>query len=89
MAIDETCRKDVVNRLRRIQGQVAGIVTMIDEGRDCTDVMVQVAAVSRAIDRAGFKIISAELQACAAATQDDQEPPMSMEKIEKLFLTLA
>jgi DNA-binding FrmR family transcriptional regulator len=89
MAIDETCRKDVVNRLRRIQGQVAGIVTMIDEGRDCTDVMVQVAAVSRAIDRAGFKIISAELQACAAASQNGEEPPMSMEKIEKLFLTLA
>jgi DNA-binding FrmR family transcriptional regulator len=45
--------------------------------------------VSRAIDRAGFKIISAELQACAAASQSGQEPPMSMEKIEKLFLTLA
>ena len=89
MAIEETCRKDVVNRLRRIQGQVAGIVTMIDEGRDCTDVMVQVAAVSRAIDRAGFKIISAELQACAAANESGEEPPMSMEKIEKLFLTLA
>jgi DNA-binding FrmR family transcriptional regulator len=89
MAIDETCRKDVVNRLRRIQGQVAGIVTMIDEGRDCSDVMVQVAAVSRAIDRAGFKIISAELQACATASQSGEEPPMSMEKIEKLFLTLA
>jgi DNA-binding FrmR family transcriptional regulator len=89
MAIDETCRKDVVNRLRRIQGQVAGIVTMIDEGRDCSDVMVQVAAVSRAIDRAGFKIISAELQACAAASQSGEEPSMSMEKIEKLFLTLA
>jgi DNA-binding FrmR family transcriptional regulator len=89
MAIDETCRKDVVNRLRRIQGQVAGIVTMIEEGRDCDDVMVQVAAVSRAIDRAGFKIISAELQACAAATQSGEESPMSMEKLEKLFLTLA
>lgn len=89
MAIDEMCRKDVVNRLRRIQGQVAGIVTMIDEGRDCDDVMVQMAAVSRAIDRAGFKIISAELQACATASQKGEEPSMSMEKLEKLFLTLA
>lgn len=89
MAIDESCRKDVVNRLRRIQGQVAGIVTMIEDGRDCADVMVQVAAVSRAIDRAGFKIISAELQACAAATQNGQTPPMSSEQLEKLFLTLA
>ena len=89
MEIDESCRKDVVNRLRRIQGQVAGIVSMIDEGRDCSDVMVQVAAVSRAIDRAGFKIISAELQVCAAAKQNGEEPPMSMEHLEKLFLALA
>lgn len=89
MSIDESCRKDVVNRLRRIQGQVAGIVTMIEDGRDCNEIMVQVAAVSRAIDRAGFKIISAELQACAAANQRGDEPPMSMDQLEKLFLTLA
>lgn len=89
MAIDEVCRKDVVNRLRRIQGQVAGIVAMIDDGRDCDDVMVQMAAVSRALDRAGFKIISAELQACAAASQNGEEPPISVQKLEKLFLTLA
>lgn len=89
MPIDEMCRTDVVNRLRRIQGQVAGIITMIEDGRDCSDVMVQVAAVSRAVDRAGFKIISAELQACANASQSGEEPPMSMAQIEKLFLTLA
>ena len=89
MSIDESCRKDVVNRLRRIQGQVAGIVTMIEDGRDCSDIMVQVAAVSRAIDRAGFKIISAELQACAAASEKGDPSPMSMDEIEKLFLTLA
>ncbi len=89
MEIDELCRKDIVNRLRRIQGQVAGIVTMIEDGRDCDDVMVQVAAVSRAINRAGLKIISTELQACVAASQKGEEPPMSMEKLEKLFLTLA
>lgn len=89
MGIDESCRKDVVNRLRRIQGQVAGIVTMIEEGRDCSEVMVQIAAVSRAVDRAGFKIISAELQACAAANQNGEAPPMSMEQLEKLFLALA
>ena len=89
MSIDESCRKDVVNRLRRIQGQVAGIVSMIEDGRECGEVMVQVAAVSRAIDRAGFKIISAELQACAAANEKGDPPPMSMDQLEKLFLSLA
>ena len=75
MAIDEMCRKDVVNRLRRIQGQVAGIVTMIDEGRDCGDVMVQVAAVSRAIDRAGFKIISPSCRPAPQPVRTARSPP--------------
>ena len=89
MDMDDACRRDVVNRLRRIQGQVAGIVTMIEDGRDCSEIVVQVAAVSRAVDRAGFKIISAELQACAAARQSGEPPPMPMEQLEKLFLALA
>ena len=89
MSIDESCRKEVVNRLRRVQGQVAGIVSMIEDGRDCSDVMVQVAAVSRAIDRTGFKIISAEMQACAAATEKGDPPPISAEDLERLFLALA
>lgn len=89
MAIEESCRKDVVNRLKRIQGQVSGIVHMIEDGRDCSEVMVQIAAVSRAIDRAGFKIISAELQACANATRNGEEPSMSSAQLERLFLALA
>ena len=89
MDMDDACRRDVVNRLRRIQGQVAGIVTMIEDGRDCSEIVVQVAAVSRAVDRAGFKIISAQLQACEAARAAGQEPELTPEELEKLFLSLA
>jgi DNA-binding FrmR family transcriptional regulator len=87
--MDETCRRDVVNRLRRIQGQVAGIVAMIDDGRECSDIVVQIAAVSRAVDRAGLKIISAELQACETARQSGEEPAMTPEQLERLFMSLA
>ena len=48
----------VVNRLRRAQGQIGGILRMIDEGRDCKDIVTQLAAVNRAIDRAGFAIVT-------------------------------
>ena len=89
MDMDEACRKDVVNRLRRVQGQVAGIVAMIEDGRPCSDIMVQVAAVSRAVDRAGFKIISAQLQACEAARAAGQEPELTPQELERLFLSLA
>ena len=56
----------VVNRLRRAQGQLAGVLRMIEDGRDCKDVVTQLAAVSRALDRAGFAIIATGLKQCLA-----------------------
>ena len=41
-------------RLRRAEGQLAGVLRMIEEERDCREVITQLAAVSKAIDRAGF-----------------------------------
>lgn len=89
MQLDDQCRQDVTNRLKRIQGQVAGIITMIDEGRECADVVTQMAAASRALDRAGLKVVSDGLQQCAAAKARGDEPPISPEQLEKLFLSLS
>ena len=55
MHIEDACRKDVLTRLRRVQGQIAGIIAMIEDGRDCVDVVTQLSAASRALDRAGWK----------------------------------
>jgi len=79
----------VVARLRRIEGQVAGIVAMIEGGRDCADVVTQVAAVSRALDRAGFKIVSSGIAQCAAAAERGEQPPMDQARLERLFLALS
>ena len=56
MVGDEDAIGAVLNRLRRAQGQLAGVISMIEQGRDCKDVVTQLAAVSRALDKAGFKI---------------------------------
>lgn len=89
MPIDDVCRRDVLTRLRRVQGQVNGIITMIENGRDCGDVATQLAAVSRALDRAGFKIISSALQQCVQAEERGEKTAMTQEQLEKLFLALA
>ncbi len=60
--------KDVVHRLRRARGQIDGIIAMIEAGRSCRDVVTQVAAASRALDRAGFKIVALGLQQCLSGT---------------------
>jgi DNA-binding FrmR family transcriptional regulator len=89
ITMDDVCRREVVTRLKRVQGQVAGIVSMIEEGRDCGEVVTQLAAVSRALDRAGFKVVANGLQQCASAEGRGEKPPMSAEQLEKLFLALA
>jgi DNA-binding FrmR family transcriptional regulator len=88
MQVDESATGPVLNRLRRAQGQLAGVIAMIEAGRDCKDVVTQLAAVSRALDRAGFKIIASGMRQCLAEA-DGQAPPMTEAELEKLFLTLA
>ena len=88
MNVDSEKLADVVARLNRVQGQLGGIVRMIEEGRDCAAVVTQLAAASRALDRAGFKIISTGLRQCLV--EDDQDVRrVDEEALEKLFLSLA
>jgi DNA-binding FrmR family transcriptional regulator len=89
MRVDESATGDVVKRLRRAEGQIRGVIAMLEEGRDCADVVTQLAAVSRALDRAGFKIIASSLQQCLAADRDGTDRAVDLERMEKLFLSLA
>ena len=88
MQVDDGAMTAVLNRLRRAQGQLAGVIAMIEAGRDCKDVVTQLAAVSRALDRAGFKIVASGMRQCLVAA-DGEAPPMSEEELGKLFLALA
>ena len=85
MDLDPNDMKSVINRLRRAQGQLAAVTRMIEEGKDCKSVVTQLAAVSSALDKAGFAIIATALQECMK--QDD--PAMDQAELEKLFLSLA
>jgi DNA-binding FrmR family transcriptional regulator len=86
MQVDEQATGQVLNRLHRAQGQLAGVIAMIENGRDCADVVTQLAAVSQALDRAGFKIVASGLRQCLAS---DADSPMTEEQLAKLFLSRA
>jgi len=77
----------VINRLRRAQGQLGGVIRLIEEGRDCRDVVTQLAAVNRALDRAGFAIISTGLKQCLS--EPGGADSVDAQKLEKLFMSLA
>ena len=89
MVGDEDSIAAVLNRLRRAQGQLAGVIAMIEQGRDCKDVVTQLAAVSRALDRAGFKIVATGLRECITGAGANGDAPMTEAELENLFLALA
>ena len=89
MVGDEDSIAAVLNRLRRAQGQLAGVISMIEQGRECKDVVTQLAAVSRALDRAGFKIVATGLRECITGDSTEGVEPMTEADLEKLFLALA
>ena len=87
MKIDSETMASAIRRLKRAQGQIGGVIKMIEEGRDCADVVTQLAAASRALDRAGFQIIATGLQQCAADTSGATDADRA--QLERLFLSLA
>jgi DNA-binding FrmR family transcriptional regulator len=89
MKIEKPAAEDVVKRLRRVEGQIGGVIRMLEQERDCSDIITQLAAASHALDRAGFKLLSSGLRQCLTPTQDGGSTPMTVEQMEKLFLSLA
>jgi DNA-binding FrmR family transcriptional regulator len=87
MRTDSETMADVVRRLKRAQGQIGGVIKMIEDGRDCADVVTQLAAAARALDRAGFKLIATGLQQCALDGGGTADADRA--QLERLFLSLA
>lgn len=85
MDADQAEIKAVLNRLRRAQGQLGAVINMVEEGRECRDIVIQLTAVSKAIDRAAMKVITTNLKACLVG--DNPDGPDEAE-LEKLFLGL-
>src|SRR5690625_4767226 len=84
---DAEAKKKVVNRLRRAEGQLAAVIKAVEQEAHCRDIVQQLSAVSKALDRAGFLIISNAIQECLTNPEDTQAT--DPEELEKLFLSLA
>ena len=74
--------KQIENRVRWRES----VINMIETGRSCAEVVTQLAAVSKALDRAGFKVVATGMQECLEKGDD---APMTRDQLEKLFLSLA
>jgi DNA-binding FrmR family transcriptional regulator len=84
---DAEALRKVTNRIRRAEGQLRGVVQMLQDGRPCQDVVAQLSAASKAIDRAAFTLIAAGLKECLVDNGGDVDAVS--EQMQKLFLTMA
>lgn len=86
MQLEPASVKKSITRLKRANGQLAAVIRMLEEGQDCEATVTQLAAVSKAIDKAGYSIIAAGMRQCFSQEGPDA---MDAEKMEKLFLSLS
>lgn len=89
MNIDRELQDNLLKRLARVEGQVRAVRTMIEEGRECREVITQVSAASTALDQVGFRLLSAGLQQCMNDPKQAKKDGFDIEEVEKLFLKLA
>lgn len=85
MEIPQSELEAVKKRISRAQGQLGGILRMLEEGRDCTDVLTQLSAAQSAISRAGFSLITTGIAHCS----QDEQGREDLRKLEKAFLSLS
>jgi DNA-binding FrmR family transcriptional regulator len=87
--IPEDVIADVRTRLRRVAGQVQGIERMLEEGRDCRDVVTQLSAANRALEQAGFRLVAAGLSYCVTEPEKAAADGYPLCEVEKMFMKLA
>jgi DNA-binding FrmR family transcriptional regulator len=89
MEIPEDVIEDIRRRLHRVSGQLAGIERMLDDGRECKDVVTQISAATRALEQAGFKLVAAGLTYCLEHPDEAEASGYPLDVVEKMFLKLA
>jgi DNA-binding FrmR family transcriptional regulator len=88
MQLPEETTTNLIKRLRRIEGQVRGIQTMLAEERDCADVVTQISAATRALEQVGFKLVAAGLTYCIENPDAAAEDGYDIDRVEKMFMKI-
>jgi DNA-binding FrmR family transcriptional regulator len=89
MKIEDIVKDDLHKRLRRIEGQVRGIQNMIEEDRECRDIVTQIAAITKAMEQVGFRMLASGLTHCLQNPEESAASGYSVDDVEKMFLKLS
>jgi DNA-binding FrmR family transcriptional regulator len=89
MKIEPDVVSELQRRLRRVEGQVRGIHAMLDEQRECRDIVTQIAAANKALEQVGFKLLASGMTTCLKDPEQAEADGYPMAEVERLFLKLA
>lgn len=81
---NEEQKKKLINRLNRIEGQIRGLKSMIENDEYCNDVLIQSSAVSQAVNAFSKEVLSAHMHTCVARDLKDGHE----EVIDELMQTM-
>ena len=89
MQLPDEVIKDVRTRLHRVAGQLEGVERMLDEGRECRDVVTQISAATKALEQAGFRLVAAGLTYCVANPEQAEAEGYPLDEVQRMFMRLA
>jgi DNA-binding FrmR family transcriptional regulator len=89
MEMPEDVVEDVRRRLHRVAGQVKAVERMLDEGRECRDVVTQISAATKALEQAGFRLVAAGLTYCVQNPDDAAADGYPLDEVQRMFMKLA
>lgn len=81
----EDHQKDVVNRLRRIEGQVRGLVEMIQTGRSCEEVALQMSAARKAMDKTFYRMMACSVMEAVYESKTEEQAIVEVERSARIL----
>ncbi len=78
-------QRDVINRLKRIEGQVRGLIDMVDQGRPCEDVAQQMSAARKAMDKAFYRMMACTVMEAVSNAESESDTLREVERSTKIL----
>ncbi len=78
-------QRDVVNRLKRIEGQVRGLIEMVESGRPCEDVAQQMSAARKAMDKAFYRMMACSVMEAVSVSESEDQTIREVERSTRIL----
>ncbi|MBM7646035.1 DNA-binding FrmR family transcriptional regulator [Scopulibacillus daqui] len=78
-------KKQIINRLKRIEGQVRGLQKMVQDDRYCVDILIQISAIQAALKNTGYSLLERHTKSCVANAVKEGEGEHYIDELMKVI----